>query len=165
MHRFVKGDTQIMVSTTVIEVGVNVPNATVMVIESAEKFGLSQLHQLRGRVGRGAEKSYCILLTGSKLGADARDRIKIMTTTNSGFEIAEKDLELRGPGEIEGTRQSGALNLKLADIIRDKAVLEAAKKFAESVVENDPDLLLPENQPLKDHLLSLQGKTPWSKIS
>jgi ATP-dependent DNA helicase RecG len=165
MQRFVKGDTQIMVSTTVIEVGVNVPNASVMVIESAEKFGLSQLHQLRGRVGRGADKSYCILLTGSKLGAEARERIKIMTTTNSGFEIAEKDLELRGPGEIEGTRQSGALNLKLADIVKDKAVLEAARKFAEAVVEQDPDMLLPDNQPLKDYLLSLQGKTPWSKIS
>src|SRR5205085_3665354 len=115
--RFVQGDTQIMVSTTVVEVGVNVPNATVMVIESAEKFGLSQLHQLRGRVGRGAEKSYCILMTGQKLGAEARQRIKIMTSTNNGFEIAEKDLELRGPGEIEGTRQSGALNLRLTDIV------------------------------------------------
>jgi ATP-dependent DNA helicase RecG len=165
MQRFVKGDTQIMVSTTVIEVGVNVPNASVMVIESTEKFGLSQLHQLRGRVGRGAEKSYCILMTSSKLSADARERIKIMTATNNGFEIAEKDLEMRGPGDIEGTRQSGALNLRLADIIKDKGILNAAKTFAEDIVENDPEFNLPENLNLKHFLLSLQGKTPWSKIS
>ncbi|HEX8358174.1 MAG TPA: ATP-dependent DNA helicase RecG, partial [Segetibacter sp.] len=125
MQRFVTGDTQIMVSTTVIEVGVNVPNATIMVIENAEKFGLSQLHQLRGRVGRGSEKSYCILLT-SKLNNDARERIKTMCATNDGFKIAEKDLELRGPGDIEGTRQSGALNFKLANIVNDKAILEKA---------------------------------------
>ncbi|RYF86700.1 MAG: ATP-dependent DNA helicase RecG, partial [Chitinophagaceae bacterium] len=117
MQRFVSGDTQIMVSTTVIEVGVNVPNASVMVIESSEKFGLSQLHQLRGRVGRGSEKSYCILMTGSKLGSGARERIGILTATNNGFEIAEKDMELRGPGDIEGTRQSGMLNFKIANII------------------------------------------------
>jgi ATP-dependent DNA helicase RecG len=123
MQRFVTGDTQIMVSTTVIEVGVNVPNATVMVIESAEKFGLSQLHQLRGRVGRGAEKSYCVLMTSVKLSNDARERLKIMTSTNSGFEIAEKDLALRGPGDIEGTRQSGALPLRLADLVKDKGIL------------------------------------------
>lgn len=165
MQRFVKGDTQIMVSTTVIEVGVNVPNASVMVIESAEKFGLSQLHQLRGRVGRGAEKSYCILMTGSKLGNDARERIKTMTTTSSGFEIAEKDLELRGPGEIEGTRQSGALNLRLADLVKDKVMVEAARSFAEGLLEDDPDLEKPENGPLKHYLLTLQGKTPWSRIS
>ena len=165
MQRFVQGDTQIMVSTTVIEVGVNVPNASVMVIESTEKFGLSQLHQLRGRVGRGAEKSYCILMTSSKLSQDARERLKIMTSTNNGFEIAEKDLEMRGPGDIEGTRQSGALNLRLADLIKDKAILNAAKEFAEKVVEKDPEFQLPENEPLKYYLLSLQGKTPWSKIS
>jgi ATP-dependent DNA helicase RecG len=165
MQRFVRGDTQIMVSTTVIEVGVNVPNATVMVIESAEKFGLSQLHQLRGRVGRGAEKSYCILMTGSQLSNDARERIKIMTSTGNGFEIAEKDLELRGPGEIEGTRQSGALNLKLADIIKDRNILETAKKVAEEIVEKDPEIDLPENEALKNYLMSLQGKTPWSRIS
>jgi ATP-dependent DNA helicase RecG len=165
MQRFVSGDTQIMVSTTVIEVGVNVPNASVMVIESAEKFGLSQLHQLRGRVGRGAAKSYCILMTGSQLGTEARERIRIMTSTNNGFEIAEKDLELRGPGEIEGTRQSGALNLKLADIVKDRAILEAAKITAEEIVETDPDLQTAENLQLKNYLMSLQGKTPWSRIS
>jgi ATP-dependent DNA helicase RecG len=165
MQRFVKGDTQIMVSTTVIEVGVNVPNATVMVIESAEKFGLSQLHQLRGRVGRGAAKSYCILMTGSQLGSEARERIKIMTSTNNGFEIAEKDLELRGPGEIEGTRQSGALNLRLADIVKDRPILEAAKKTAEEIIETDPELEAAENLQLKQYLMSLQGKTPWSRIS
>jgi ATP-dependent DNA helicase RecG len=165
MQRFVRGDTNIMVSTTVIEVGVNVPNASVMVIESAEKFGLSQLHQLRGRVGRGAEKSYCILLTGQKLTAEARERLKIMTATNDGFKIAEKDLELRGPGEIEGTRQSGALNLKLADLVKDKAILEEARKAAGYIVENDPELQAPEHEVLKNYLISLQGKTPWSKIS
>jgi len=165
MQRFVRGETQIMVSTTVIEVGVNVPNASVMVIESAEKFGLSQLHQLRGRVGRGAEKSYCILMTGPRLSNDARERLKIMTATNSGFEIAEKDLELRGPGEIEGTRQSGALNFRLADLVKDKSILDAARGFAEALIEQDPELEQPENQPLKHFLLSLQGKTPWSRIS
>lgn len=165
MQRFVNGDTNIMVSTTVIEVGVNVPNASVMVIESAEKFGLSQLHQLRGRVGRGSEKSYCILLTSQKLSADAKERLKVMTSTNDGFKIAEKDLELRGPGEIEGTRQSGALNLKLADLIKDKAILEEAKKAAEAIIENDPELQKEEHGVLKNFLISLQGKTPWSKIS
>lgn len=165
MQRFVTGDTQIMVSTTVIEVGVNVPNASVMVIENAEKFGLSQLHQLRGRVGRGAEKSYCILMTGPKLGHDARERIKTMVATNNGFEIAEKDLELRGPGDIEGTRQSGAMNLKLADLLKDKAILEAAKDAAERIVDADPELESPGNTRLKQYLLSLKGKTLWSKIS
>lgn len=165
MQRFVTGDTQIMVSTTVIEVGVNVPNATVMVIENAEKFGLSQLHQLRGRVGRGAEKSYCILLTGQKVSNDAKERLKIMTATNNGFEIAEKDLELRGPGQIEGTRQSGVLNFKLADLVKDKAILDAAKKIAEELIENDPELESSENLPLKNYLSSLYSKTPWSKIS
>jgi ATP-dependent DNA helicase RecG len=165
MRRFVKGDTQIMVSTTVIEVGVDVPNATVMVIENAEKFGLSQLHQLRGRVGRGGEKSYCILLTPPKLGNDARERIKTMCATNNGFEIAEKDLELRGPGDVEGTRQSGALNLKLADLVRDKLVLEQAKKYAEDIVNKDPELNAKENFRLRQYLISLKGKTLWSKIS
>lgn len=165
MQRFVKHDTQIMVSTTVIEVGVNVPNASVMVIESAEKFGLSQLHQLRGRVGRGAEKSYCILLTGRKLGNDARERMKIMTSTNNGFVIAEKDLELRGPGDIEGTRQSGALNFKLANIVNDRAMVDAAKKVTEEILTDDPDLSKPGNEPLKLFLQSQKGKTEWSKIS
>lgn len=165
MRRFVTGDTQIMVSTTVIEVGVNVPNASVMVIESSEKFGLSQLHQLRGRVGRGAEKSYCILLTGKRLSNDARERIKIMCATNDGFKIAEKDLELRGPGEIEGTRQSGALNFKLASLVNDKEMLEAAKLHAERIVEDDEFLEKEENLPLKNYLMLVKGKTPWSKIS
>jgi ATP-dependent DNA helicase RecG len=165
MQRFVKGDTQIMVSTTVIEVGVNVPNASVMVIESAEKFGLSQLHQLRGRVGRGLSKSYCILVTSGKLGNDARERIHIMTHTNNGFEIAEKDLELRGPGEIEGTKQSGLLNCRLADLVKDKLILDAAKNYAEKLLANDPLLETAENLQLKNYLVSLQGKTPWSRIS
>ncbi|MBS1574872.1 MAG: ATP-dependent DNA helicase RecG, partial [Bacteroidetes bacterium] len=164
MQRFVSGDTQIMVSTTVIEVGVNVPNATVMVIESAEKFGLSQLHQLRGRVGRGAEKSYCILLTG-KTGTEARERMKIMTSTNDGFVIAEKDLELRGPGDIEGTRQSGALNFKVADIVKDKFLLGEARNWAISILESDPDLNSTDNLALKQYLVSQQEKTVWSRIS
>jgi ATP-dependent DNA helicase RecG len=165
MQRFVNQDTQIMVSTTVIEVGVDVPNASVMVIESAEKFGLSQLHQLRGRVGRGAEKSYCILLTGSKLGNDARERIKIMVSTNNGFEIAEKDLELRGPGDIEGTRQSGVLNFKLASIVQDRTMLELARNMALKTIETDPDLVSAENLRLKNFLQLKKGEITWSKIS
>jgi ATP-dependent DNA helicase RecG len=165
MKRFVEGDTQIMVSTTVIEVGVNVPNASVMVIESTEKFGLSQLHQLRGRVGRGAEKSYCILLSGSKLGNDARERIKIMTSTNNGFEIAEKDLELRGPGDIEGTRQSGVLNFKLASIVQDRLLLELARNMAADLLEKDPDMVSAENLQLKSFLQHQKGAVLWSKIS
>ena len=165
MQRFVKGDTNIMVSTTVIEVGVNVPNASVMVIESAEKFGLSQLHQLRGRVGRGSDKSYCILLTGKKLGNDARERLKIMVATNDGFAIAEKDLEIRGPGEIEGTRQSGALNFKLASIVNDKAMLEAARDTVEKLLVADPDINLPEHLPVKNYLQQQKAKTKWSKIA
>jgi ATP-dependent DNA helicase RecG len=165
MQRFAQGDTQIMVSTTVIEVGVNVPNASVMVIESAEKFGLSQLHQLRGRVGRGSEKSYCILLTGNKLSNDARERIKIMCATNDGFKIAEKDLELRGPGDIEGTRQSGTLNFKLASLVNDKELLERAKTEAEKLLETDEELSSAENLRLKNYLMLQKGKTVWSKIS
>ena len=165
MQRFMQGDTQIMVSTTVIEVGVNVTNATVMLIESPEKFGLSQLHQLRGRVGRGGEKSYCILLTGSKVSNDARERIKIMCITNDGFKIAEIDLELRGPGDIEGTRQSGMLNFKLASIVNDKGLLDLAKHYAEELLMNDEDLANESNLPLKNYLLSQKGKTVWSRIS
>jgi ATP-dependent DNA helicase RecG len=165
MHRFVSGDTHIMVSTTVIEVGVDVPNASVMVIESAEKFGLSQLHQLRGRVGRGADKSYCILLTGPNIGNDARERMKIMTSTNNGFIIAEKDLDMRGPGDIEGTRQSGVLNFKLASIVQDRSMLETARQFAEDIVTNDPELSSAENLRIKSYLQAVQGKTAWSRIS
>ena len=165
MQRFVKADTQIMVSTTVIEVGVDVPNASVMVIESAEKFGLSQLHQLRGRVGRGAEKSFCILLTGPKISNDARERLRIMTATNDGFKIAEKDLEIRGPGDIEGTRQSGLLNFKLANIVQDKLILEAARNVSEGILDKDPDIASDENLPVKNFLQQQKGKTAWSKIS
>jgi len=165
MHRFVSGDTQIMVSTTVIEVGVDVPNATVMVIESAEKFGLSQLHQLRGRVGRGKEKSYCILLTGNSIGREARERMVTMTSTNDGFVIAEKDLELRGPGDIEGTRQSGVLNFKLASIVQDKPILETARKIAEKILEDDPELVSAENLQLKNHLNHEKRGLMWSRIS
>ena len=165
MKRFVEGDTQIMVSTTVIEVGVDVPNATVMVIESAEKFGLSQLHQLRGRVGRGGEKSYCILLTGNGLGNESRQRISIMTTTNSGFVIAEKDLELRGPGDIEGTRQSGVLNFKLASIVQDRPLLETAKNIVAGILEKDPDIVSAENLRLKNFLQQQKANVAWSKIS
>jgi ATP-dependent DNA helicase RecG len=165
MQRFVSTDTQIMVSTTVIEVGVNVPNASVMVIESAEKFGLSQLHQLRGRVGRGLEKNFCILLTSTKISNEARERINIMCATNDGFKIAEKDLELRGPGDIEGTRQSGALNFKLANIVNDKQLLELAKYEAEQLLEEDIDITMAKNLCLKNFLHLQKGKTMWSKIS
>lgn len=165
MQRFVSGDTQIMVSTTVIEVGVNVPNATVMVIESAEKFGLSQLHQLRGRVGRGADKSYCILLTGNKVSAEARERLSVVCATNDGFKIAEKDLEIRGPGDIEGTRQSGALQFKLADIITDKLILEKAKSIAEKIIAMDVKNPDNEYRQLIDHLQRGKNKTPWSRIA
>ncbi len=165
MQRFLKADTQIMVSTTVIEVGVNVPNASVMVIESSEKFGLSQLHQLRGRVGRGAEKSFCILLTGSKISNDARERLKVMVATNDGFKIAEKDLEIRGPGDIEGTKQSGVLNFKLANIVNDKVILEAAREAAEHILDTDPDMASELNLPVKLYLQQQKGKTAWSKIS
>lgn len=164
MERFVNGDTQIMVSTTVIEVGVNVPNATVMVIESAERFGLPQLHQLRGRVGRGSEKSYCILLSGIKVSEDARQRLTIMCQTNDGFKIAEKDLELRGPGDIEGTRQSGLLNFKVANILEDKNILQAAHDSVVKLLEADPELTSDENIHLRNYLLEKKGKTVWSKI-
>ena len=165
MQRFVSGTTQIMVSTTVIEVGVNVPNASVMVIESAERFGLSQLHQLRGRVGRGAAKSYCVLLTGRKLSNEGKERMKIMVATNDGFLISEKDLELRGPGEIEGTRQSGALNFRLASIVNDKAMLEVARNEVENILNQDPDISSPENEMIKNYMIAQKGKTKWSKIA
>ncbi len=165
MQRFKNKDTQIMVATTVIEVGVDVPNASVMVIESAEKFGLSQLHQLRGRVGRGSEKSFCILLTSTKLNNEARERLKTMCATTDGFKIAEKDLELRGPGEIEGTRQSGVLNFKLANLMDDREVMELARADAETLAESDPELEQPEHQALKEWLRLQQGRTPWSRIS
>lgn len=165
MKRFVNQDTQIMVATTVIEVGVNVPNASVMVIESAEKFGLSQLHQLRGRVGRGSEKSYCILLSGNQVGKDAKERLAVMCSTNDGFKIAEKDLELRGPGDIQGTRQSGALNFRLANIVDDRGLLDLVRQDVEQILTTDPDLGLLEHQPISLHLKQLRGGQSWSKIS
>ncbi|MES2628157.1 MAG: ATP-dependent DNA helicase RecG [Bacteroidota bacterium] len=165
MQRFLKGETQIMVATTVIEVGVNVPNASIMVIESAERFGLSQLHQLRGRVGRGAEQSYCVLMTGNKLSNEARERVATMCETNDGFKIAEVDLKLRGPGDILGTKQSGLLNLKIADLTTDGAALEFARNLALRIIEEDQGLGLPKNEALKRKMLELQRtKTQWSKI-
>jgi ATP-dependent DNA helicase RecG len=166
MQRFVKGETQIMVATTVIEVGVNVPNASVMVIESAERFGLSQLHQLRGRVGRGAEQSYCILMTSHKLSSDSKTRLETMVKTNDGFDIAEVDLRLRGPGDIMGTQQSGVLNLKIADIIRDKDILLQARHYAKRVLTNDPSLSLAENKAILNTYKQLSKyKNIWNYIS
>ncbi|GAB5400064.1 MAG: ATP-dependent DNA helicase RecG [Aureisphaera sp.] len=166
MERFVKGETQIMVATTVIEVGVNVPNASVMVIESAERFGLSQLHQLRGRVGRGAEQSYCILMTGHKLSADARTRLETMTRTNDGFEISEVDLKLRGPGDIMGTQQSGVLNLRIADIVKDGEILKIARSSAIQLLNEDPQLSQPHNSPIiKTYQQLAKYKNIWNYIS
>jgi ATP-dependent DNA helicase RecG len=166
MQRFVKGETQIMVATTVIEVGVNVPNASVMIIESAERFGLSQLHQLRGRVGRGAEQSYCILMTGHKLSEDSKTRLQTMVSTNDGFEIAEVDLRLRGPGDLMGTQQSGVLNLKIADVIKDKDILLHARHHAKIILKNDPSLSLPENKVLRYTYGQLtKYKNIWNYIS
>jgi ATP-dependent DNA helicase RecG len=166
MQRFVQAQTQIMVATTVIEVGVNVPNASVMVIENAERFGLSQLHQLRGRVGRGAEQSYCILLTGFKLGAESRERIQTMVQTNDGFKIAETDLRLRGPGNMEGTQQSGMLRFLIADLARDGHILQTARETAAKILDSDPALQAPENKILKAQLETI-GKEArvWSRIS
>lgn len=165
MKRFASGDAQILVATTVIEVGVDVPNASVMLIESAERFGLSQLHQLRGRVGRGAEQSYCILLTGNKLSKESEQRIKIMTSTSNGFIIAEQDLAMRGPGDLYGTKQSGVLKFKLADIVQDVAILEQTRIAAQQLVSEDPGLTLPQHQPLKNILLQQAHQSQWSKIS
>ena len=167
MQRFVNGETQIMVATTVIEVGVNVPNASVMVIENAERFGLSQLHQLRGRVGRGADQSYCILVTSYKLSEETRKRLEIMVQTNDGFEIAEADLKLRGPGDLEGTQQSGvAFDLKIADIARDGQLLQHVREIATEIIEKDPTCVLPENEILWRQLQSLRKtNVNWSAIS
>lgn len=165
MDRFKNGVSHILVSTTVIEVGINVPNATVMVIESSEKFGLAQLHQLRGRVGRGSEQSYCILMTGNKLTKVAKERLGAMVKTTDGFEIAEYDLKLRGPGDIEGTRQSGLLDLKLASIVKDEALLERAREEAFLVLEKDADLLLPEHQRLREYIRQVKGFVDWSRVS
>ena len=167
MQRFVNGETQIMVATTVIEVGVNVPNASVMVIENAERFGLSQLHQLRGRVGRGADQSYCILVTNYKLTEETRKRLEIMVQTNDGFEIAEADLKLRGPGDLEGTQQSGiAFDLKIADIAKDGQLLQYVRNIASGIVEEDPNGVLPQNEILWRQLQSLRKThVNWAAIS
>lgn len=166
MQQFVKGNTQIMVATTVIEVGVNVPNASIMVIESAEKFGLSQLHQLRGRVGRGAEQSFCILMTGNKLSEDAKKRLSTMVETNDGFKISEVDLKLRGPGDIMGTQQSGILNLKLADLSRDAQIVKLARNKAQELIEKDPSFQDKSHQKLAISLKEvLRSKPNWSRIS
>tara|TARA_B110000444_G_C18799225_1_gene576543 strand:- start:514 stop:1686 length:1173 start_codon:yes stop_codon:yes gene_type:complete len=166
MARFVKGETHIMVATTVIEVGVNVSNASVMVVESAERFGLSQLHQLRGRVGRGAEKSYCILMSDSKLSPDAKFRIKTMVQTQDGFKIANADLKLRGPGDIMGTRQSGLLNLKLGDLSKDSKILQYARKTAKEILATDQDLTKETNRLIKkEYMRSHHNKIQWSDIS
>lgn len=165
MQRFVKGETQIMVATTVIEVGVDVPNASVMIIENAERFGLSQLHQLRGRVGRGAEQSYCILMSGNKLGKDSKLRLETMVHTNDGFEIAEVDLQLRGPGDLAGTQQSGVLDLKLADLTTDQALLTTIRNTVIHLFQVDPQLAKPENNRLRGYLSKTEPGIAWEKIS
>lgn len=166
MKRFAEGKTNIMVATTVIEVGVNVPNASVMIIESAERFGLSQLHQLRGRVGRGAEQSYCILMTSHKLSADSKTRMETMTGTNDGFEIAEVDLKLRGPGDLMGTQQSGVLNLQIADIVRDRDILQLARNYAMQILKDDAPMQKPENAVLRATYIELtKKKNIWNYIS
>ena len=166
MQRFVKGETQIMVATTVIEVGVNVPNASIMVIESAERFGLSQLHQLRGRVGRGADQSYCVLLSSFKLSAEAKTRLKTMVETSDGFKIAEVDLKLRGPGNMMGTQQSGVLNLKIADVVKDTSILFKARNAAIEILQDDPNLLKPSNTFINKTYAEISKTTgAWSNIS
>lgn len=165
MQRFVRGEAQIMVATTVIEVGVNVPNASVMIIESAERFGLSQLHQLRGRVGRGAEQSYCILLTGYKLSADGKLRIRTMCETNNGFEISEVDLKLRGPGELEGTAQSGVLDLRIADIAKDQIILQQARLAAQLLLDKDPNMASPANKTLLNFFSEYTKHSKWGRIA
>lgn len=166
MQRFARGETQILVATTVIEVGVNVPNASVMVIESANKFGLSQLHQLRGRVGRGANQSFCVLMTDYKLSQDAKTRIETMVKTNDGFEIAEVDLKLRGPGDILGTQQSGVLDLKIADLAKDNLILSSARNKAQELLSDDPEIVKEENRMIRAYLAALVKRKPnWGRIS
>jgi ATP-dependent DNA helicase RecG len=166
MARFKKNETKIMVATTVIEVGVDVPNASVMVIENAERFGLSQLHQLRGRVGRGAAQSYCILMSDHKLGTDSRTRLETMVRTNNGFEIAESDLQLRGPGDLMGTQQSGALDLLISDLGKDGEVLKKARESAQKILEEDPELTQNENRVIKVQIESMTASAVnWSRIS
>ena len=167
MQRFKRNETQIMVATTVIEVGVDVPNASIMVIENANRFGLSQLHQLRGRVGRGADQSYCLLVTPYQLSEDTRKRIEIMTATCDGFEIAEADLKLRGPGDLEGTQQSGmAFDLKMANLARDGALIEHVREIAKDIIAQDPELSRPENVLMGRMLRRLKkSEYDWSSIS
>ncbi|NNF01925.1 MAG: ATP-dependent DNA helicase RecG, partial [Bacteroidia bacterium] len=166
MQRFKDGKTHIMVATTVIEVGVDIPNATVMLIESAERFGLSQLHQLRGRVGRGSESSYCILITKNEISKEAIERMSTMVRTNDGFEVAEVDLRLRGPGDIEGTRQSGELDLKISDLIKDTQILELARNLALQIIKDDPQLVLTKNLIINEQLRRMKkGNVNWSVIS
>jgi ATP-dependent DNA helicase RecG len=166
MKRFVEGKTDIMVATTVIEVGVNVPNASVMIIESAERFGLSQLHQLRGRVGRGAEQSYCILMTSHKLSSDSKTRMETMVSTNDGFEIAEVDLKLRGPGDLMGTQQSGVLNLQIADIVKDRDILMLARNYALQLLREDASMQKPEHTTMRNVFIEMtKKKNIWNYIS
>ena len=166
MQRFIKGETHILVATTVIEVGVNVPNASVMVIENAERFGLSQLHQLRGRVGRGAEQSYCILMTHGQLNETSYQRISTMCQTNDGFQIAEVDLQLRGPGDLMGTQQSGVLDFKLASLTKDRQLIEWSRQAADRLLKEDPRLEKSENLPIKKYFLAHhKDKIAWSQIS
>ena len=166
MQRFIKNETQILLSTTVIEVGIDVPNATVMVVENAERFGLSQLHQLRGRVGRGGEQSYCILMSGNKLTNESKQRLNAMVSTNDGFEIANIDLKLRGPGDLQGTQQSGILDFKLADLIRDEKLVVYTRNLAMSLLDNDPELSKPQNAPIARYLAELMRKNVfWGMIS
>jgi ATP-dependent DNA helicase RecG len=166
MVRFVKGETKIMVATTVIEVGVNVPNASVMVIENAERFGLSQLHQLRGRVGRGADQSYCILMTGYKISKESRIRMDTLVRTNNGFEIADVDLKMRGPGDLAGTQQSGVLDLLISDLSQDSAILQVARDEAIEILETDPLMEKPENRAIRRHIDSLnKNAVNWSRVS
>ena len=165
MQRFINRNAQIMVATTVIEVGVNIPNATVMIIENANRFGLSQLHQLRGRVGRGADQSYCILVTDHKLTADGKTRMKTMCSTNDGFEIAEVDLELRGPGETGGTRQSGQIEMLIGDLQKDGALIPQVREAAIKLLADDPKLIKPENRMLREQYKELFAQTfDWSQI-
>ncbi len=167
MQYFIKGIAQIMVATTVIEVGVDIPNACVMIIENAERFGLSQLHQLRGRVGRGADQSYCILMSSYKLSHEARKRLETMVQTNDGFEIAETDLKLRGPGDIEGTQQSGIpFDLKISNLGQDGQILQFARDRAAELLDDDPQLEKPENSLLKAQLIrNMRPEEDWSSIS
>lgn len=166
MQRFSKNQSQILLSTTVIEVGIDVPNATVMVIENAERFGLSQLHQLRGRVGRGGNQSYCILMSKYELSSEGRKRLDAMVSTNDGFEIANFDLQLRGPGDIQGTQQSGMLDFKIADIVKDEKLVAYTRNLAAQVLDNDPGLRRPEHRRLAENVAKLfKGEVNWSVIS